>query len=40
MRREEAADKWDYLEGYDSSEREAYQENYNTIIEKNLDGDW
>ncbi|KAF3391295.1 hypothetical protein F1880_007741 [Penicillium rolfsii] len=40
IRKREEANKWDYLEGYDSSEREAYQENYNTIIEKNLDGDW
>ncbi|KAH3463530.1 hypothetical protein KXV78_000783 [Aspergillus fumigatus] len=40
MKREEAAEKWDYLDGYDSSEREALQENWNTIIEKNLEGIW
>ncbi|KAH1445745.1 hypothetical protein KXW65_003964 [Aspergillus fumigatus] len=40
MKRVEAAEKWDYLDGYDSSEREALQENWNTIIEKNLEDSW
>ncbi|KAE8391093.1 hypothetical protein BDV23DRAFT_171855 [Aspergillus alliaceus] len=31
------AEKWDYLDSYNSSEREALQENWNTIIEKNLE---
>ncbi|RAL06637.1 uncharacterized protein BO97DRAFT_358359, partial [Aspergillus homomorphus CBS 101889] len=39
MKREEAAEKWDYLDGSDS-EREALQENWNTIIEKNLEDSW
>ena len=34
------AEKWDYLDGYDSSECEALQENWNTIIEKNLKDNW
>ncbi|KAM5493785.1 hypothetical protein McaMca56_006516 [Microsporum canis] len=31
---------FDYLNGYDSSEREAMQENWNTIFEENMEDNW
>ncbi|KAG8526158.1 uncharacterized protein KY384_000151 [Bacidia gigantensis] len=41
-RRESAIDMWDYLGecGDNDSHREMMQENYNTIIEKNIEGGW
>ncbi|KAB8255433.1 hypothetical protein BDV32DRAFT_142062 [Aspergillus pseudonomiae] len=34
------AERWDCFDDYDSSEYEALRENYNTIIEKNLEDNW
>ncbi|KAI1912160.1 hypothetical protein LOZ65_006034 [Ophidiomyces ophidiicola] len=39
-RKYEAMERWDYLEGYSSEERESLQENWNTIFEKNLENAW
>jgi hypothetical protein len=38
IRRWEAVE--DYLAEYSGSEREAMQENYNTIFEKNMENNW
>jgi len=36
----EAEERGDYLAEYSGSEREALQENYNTIFEKNIEDNW
>ncbi|KAJ6279023.1 hypothetical protein J3E71DRAFT_363604 [Bipolaris maydis] len=36
----EESDSGDYLAEYSGSEREAMQENYNTIFEKNIENNW